>query len=207
MAKTKHLLDYLASQEEAILTYKASDMVLVVHSDAGYLNEPNAHSRAGGHHFLSSDDKIPANNGAVHTVAKIIKAVMSSAAEAELGAMYINAREAVYFRQALDIMGHPQPPTPMQIDNSTADGVVNNKVQPKRTKAMDMRFHWLRCREAQKQFRFFWRPGTDNRGDFHTKHHSASHYRNERPNVLTPVAELQNFRAKIAQLRTGLHSD
>ena len=38
LAKTKQLLDYLASQEEAILTYSASDMVLAVHSNAGYLN-------------------------------------------------------------------------------------------------------------------------------------------------------------------------
>ena len=44
MARAKHLLDYLASQEEAVLTYSASNMVLAVHSDAGYLNEPNARS-------------------------------------------------------------------------------------------------------------------------------------------------------------------
>jgi hypothetical protein len=43
-------------------------------------------------------------------------------------------------------MGHKQPPTPLQTDNSTADGVINGKIQPKRTKAMDMRFHWLRDR-------------------------------------------------------------
>ena len=41
MAQTKQLLDYLASQEEAVLTYRASDMILAVHSDAGYLNEPS----------------------------------------------------------------------------------------------------------------------------------------------------------------------
>ena len=42
----------------------------------------------------------------------------------------------------------------MQTDNTTALGVVNNNIQPRRTKAMDMRFHWLRNREAQRQFRF-----------------------------------------------------
>jgi hypothetical protein len=47
--RAKQLLDFAASQEEAILTYNASDMILAVHSDAGYLNEPNARSRAGGH--------------------------------------------------------------------------------------------------------------------------------------------------------------
>ncbi len=72
-----------------------SDMVLVVHSDASYLSEPKARSRAGGHFFLSLDTEDPINNGAVLNIAQLIKAVMSSAVEAELGALYINAREAV----------------------------------------------------------------------------------------------------------------
>ncbi len=74
---------------------------------------------------------------------------MSSVAEAELGALYLNVREALYLRQILTEMGHPQPRTPIQTDNLTAKGVINNKIQPKRTKAMDMHFHWLRNREAQ----------------------------------------------------------
>ena len=157
MRRAKQLLDYVASQEDAILTYRASDMVLAAHSDAGYLNESNARSRAGGHIFLSSDSQYPANNGAILNVAQIIKNVMSSAAEAELAALYIIAKECVYIRLILEEMGHPQPETPIQTDNLTAEGVVNSKIQPKRTKAMDMRFHWLRDREAQRQFRFYWR--------------------------------------------------
>ncbi len=47
MAKVKQLLDYCASHEEAIITYNASKMVLVVHSNAGYANEKKARSRAG----------------------------------------------------------------------------------------------------------------------------------------------------------------
>ncbi len=78
------LLDYCATQEEAIITYSASKMILVVHSDAGYCNEKKSHSRAGGHFLLSNDDESPPNNGAILTVPTIIKAVMSSAAEAEL---------------------------------------------------------------------------------------------------------------------------
>jgi len=68
---------------------------------------------------------------------------MSSAAEAELGALYINAREAVPQRITLPEIGHKQPQTPMQTDNTTALGVVSNNIQPQCTKAMDMRFHWL----------------------------------------------------------------
>ena len=46
---TKQFLDYVATQEEAVLTYNASDMKLAVHSDASYLSEPKARSRADGH--------------------------------------------------------------------------------------------------------------------------------------------------------------
>ena len=109
MGKIKQLLDFVASQEEAVLTYRASDMILAVHSDAGYLNETKARSRAGGHFFLTSDVAYPPNNGAILDIAQIIDAVMSSAAEAELGALFINAREAVHLRRILAEMGHPQP--------------------------------------------------------------------------------------------------
>ena len=62
----------------------------------------------------------------------------------------------VPLRQALTEMGWPQGKSSIQTDNSTADGVVNNTIVPKRFKSMDMRLHWLRCRNAQGQFRFFW---------------------------------------------------
>ena len=76
----------------------------------------------------------------------------------------------------------------------TADGVVNNKIIPKALKAMDMRFHWLRDRMRQKQFRFFWRPGTKNYADYWTKHHPGAHHRAMRPELLTPSPVLQELK-------------
>jgi hypothetical protein len=119
---------------------------------------------------------------------------MSSAAEAEMGALFINAKEAVYIRSILQEMGHPQPPTPVQTDNSTAEGVLNNRVQPKRMKSMDMRIQWLLCREAQSQFRFYWRPGKTNLADYFTKHHSPAHHRNTRGEFLTKLKDLRELR-------------
>ena len=194
MKQTQQLLDYLATQDEAVLTYHASDMKLAVHSDASYLSEPKARSRAGGHFFLSNGADIPPNNGAILNIAHIIKHVMSSATEAELAALYIMAREAVYIRIILEELGHPQPPTPLQTDNSMADGVVNGKIQPKRTKAMDMRFHWLRDRECQEQFRIYWRPGKLNYADYWTKHHPAKHHQNVRREFLTPYIVVEMLR-------------
>jgi hypothetical protein len=49
--RSQQIMDYLATQEPAVLTYCKRDMVLAVHSDASYPNEEEARSRAGGHHF------------------------------------------------------------------------------------------------------------------------------------------------------------
>ncbi len=56
MERVRQLLDYAASQEEAVLTYHASNMILAVHSDTGYLNESKSRSWAGGHFFLSHNN-------------------------------------------------------------------------------------------------------------------------------------------------------
>jgi hypothetical protein len=55
------------------------------------------------------------------------KAVMASAAEAELVALYLNTKEAVYLRQILIEMGHPQLQTPIQTDPTMAEGVTKKK--------------------------------------------------------------------------------
>jgi hypothetical protein len=149
MQQTLQLLDNLATQEDAVLSYHASNMVLAVHSKASYLSQPKAQSRVGGQFFLSSDTTIPPNNGPVLNIAHIIKNVISSATKAELAGLYIMAHKAVYIRIILKELGHTQPPTPLQTDNAMADAVINGKIQLKRTKAMDMRFHWLRDRECQ----------------------------------------------------------
>jgi hypothetical protein len=88
--------------------------------------------------FMSSNDDIPTNNGAVLNILQIIRAVMSSAAEAELGALFINAKTAVLMRHTLEEMGHPQPQTPIQTDNKTANDLLTNKIMLKALKAMDM---------------------------------------------------------------------
>ena len=80
---------------------------------------------------MSNDDKFPLNNDAIQTITTIIKAVMSSAVEAELRALYINLKEAVYIKQILTKMGNPQSKTPVQANNLTAEGIINKIIQPK----------------------------------------------------------------------------
>ena len=112
LEKTLYFLDYVASHTDAILTYNKSSMVLDIHSDAACLSEPKARRRAGGHFYMSNNEEEPPNNGPVHNVAQIIKNVMTSTVE-EIGALYINSRQAIPARQLLMEMGHNQPPTPV----------------------------------------------------------------------------------------------
>ena len=56
--------------------------------------------------FLTNHAEVPPNNGDVLNIAHITKNIMSSATEAELAALYIMAREAVYMRIILDKLGH-----------------------------------------------------------------------------------------------------
>ena len=113
------------------------------------------------------------------------------------------AQEAVYTRIILEEMGHKQPPTPLQTDNSMADVVCNGKIQPKRTKAMDMRFHWLRDREFQDQFRIYWRPDKSNYADYWTKHQPAQHHQNTRKYFITPYVVLDMLRLEQDNMMAG----
>ena len=180
LAAMVYLLNYAATHPSAEIIYRASDMVLRVDSDAAYLVAPEARSRAGGYHYLS-DKEGKTFNGPVMVLAKVIKNVMASAAEAELGALFMNGQEAVALRNCLVAMGHPQPATPLKTDNSTASGILNNTMKQKRSKAIDVRFYWLRDRAKQGQFHIFWDSGKHNLADYYTKHHPVTLHKAMRP--------------------------
>ena len=78
--------------------------------------------------------------------------VASSAAEAELGALFVNAKEGKIIRLALHELGHPQPPTPIHCDNSTAAGISNNTVKKHRSRSMEMRYFWISDQVKHKTF-------------------------------------------------------
>ena len=101
---------------------------------------------------------------------------MSSAAEAEIGALFINAKLAVPIRQALIEMGHPQPPTKIKTDNSTAEGFVNDKIKQNRSKAINMRYYWLRDQRKLTLFDYYWRKGQLNIADYFSKHFPAPYH-------------------------------
>ena len=94
MKNTQQFLDYATLNSDANLTYKASNMVLAVHSNASCLNKQKVCNRVGGHLFLSTTATFLPNNGVILNTVPVIKAVMFLVAEAELGTLFINAKQA-----------------------------------------------------------------------------------------------------------------
>jgi hypothetical protein len=165
--KVIKLLNYCNTHPETKIRYHASDMILHIHSDASYLSENEAKSRAGGFFYMGSGTKTnkKLTNGAILIISKVLKHVMSSTAEVEIGAVFINSKEGAVLRTALEELGHPQPPTPMETDNTTATGYSNGTIKQKRTKTMDMRFYWIKDRVKQGQFNVYLGPGYQNLAD------------------------------------------
>ena len=116
--KIQHLLDYFHSNPNTIIRYKASKMILYVDSDAAYLVMPRAKSRIAGHYYLSDENGTP--NGPLHVNCRILPHVTASAAETETATMFYNAQLAIFIRRVLQSIGHPQPPTTIHADNTTA---------------------------------------------------------------------------------------
>ena len=163
------LLRYCARYPNNELVYHACDMTLFIQADASYLSRPNARSVAGGICYLSNADPPHHINGAIHAVSSIIPSVVASAAEAEYAALFLLALDGEYLRQVLASMGYKQLPTLILCDNQCAVGMASNSVKAKRTKSLDMRYHWIRDRVQQGHFHVQWRKGEHNLADFFTK--------------------------------------
>ena len=144
------LLNYCSTNPEATLRYTASDMH--GESDASFLAETRSCSQTASIHFLNCKpmslpcptDPLPSLNGALYMYCQILKEMLSSASKAKLSALFHNYKEAYAITHILAELGHPQPSTPIVTDNSTASGIANDTVHQKHSKAMDMRFYWVR---------------------------------------------------------------
>lgn len=94
-------------------------MLLQLYTDTAYLIAPKTRSREAGYHFLANKDGI-LHNGPIYVLSKIIKAVISLAAEAESGENFMNVTKVRVFQTILEELGWKQPPTPIITNNSTS---------------------------------------------------------------------------------------
>ena len=131
-------------------------MILNIHSDASYLSERNARSRASGHFFLGwlprPGEPIRLND-MIHSLCNILKFVAVSVAEAELGALFFNVKQGRIARLILQEMGLPQPPTPISYNNTTTCGIVNGTIKRHRSRSMEMQYFYVNNQVDSKKIK------------------------------------------------------
>ena len=199
---TEWLMDFLAHHPNATIRIFAGTMQLAVDSDASYLVAPGAKSRYAGHFYLEANphpanyNKAP-NNAAIHTECRTLRNVVCSAAEAECGGLFHNAQVAVSIRRILEAINHPQKATRIKTDNKTANSFVHASMRAKRSKTWDMRYHWLREQTTKKTLAIYWDKGTNNDGDYFTKHHSPMVHRTQRPRFILKGFLVQQLVSKL----------
>ena len=174
------ILQYASRFPNAGIVIRASDMQLHCHSDASYLSEPRSRSRAGGLLFLGAIDPSTGVNGAIDYLSCIIGTCAASAAEAEYAALFLVGREAISARHTLHDLGHTQQATTIICDNRCAVGIATRQVKQKRSKSINMRYHWIRDQVDMHTFRVEWEPGATNLADYFTKNHPVHHHQSKR---------------------------
>ena len=144
------LLDCAETYQNAIIRYRARDMVLHVDQEAEYLTIKEASSFYAGHLYMRdwpSPIPIkpnPERNGTIHTECKTIHNVVPSAAETETCGTFNNGKISIGMCLALIELDHKQQETPLKKENYTTEEFVNLGMKPKRSKTWDMKWHWLR---------------------------------------------------------------
>ena len=195
------LLAYFRNYPDNILVLKACNMRLHTQSDAAYCTRSRGRSVAGGIAYLGNADPTEIN-GPILVYSTVIQNVMASIGEAEYAAAFYTAQMAAGLRKTLSDLGYPQPPTYILVDNKIAYGIASNTIEPKRTKSIDMQFHWLRDRVQLQEYIVIWRKGMYNLADFFTKplsvkdHQSVMHLLVRVPSSSPALHTRRAFRAQ-----------
>ena len=192
MKALQRFLNYAYHHPNASITYRPSDMILWIHSDASHHSESGSRSRTGifmtcGKPQYTGPHSPYLVNGAVDIISTILTYVTASSAESEYGALFTAGTHAVPHRQTLEDLGHPQPPTPVVYDNQVAGRIANGTAKLKRTKAIAKCYHWFRDRVQKGEFTTIWAPGAHNLGDYFSKIHPDRHYIDIRPVYVTDI--------------------
>jgi hypothetical protein len=141
--------------------------------------EANVQSRACGHFFMGwmpKDNEPICLNEVFYVGTNILKFVVASAADVELGALYHNCQKGIVFQKILIDVGHPQPKNPVHCDYATAVGIVYNTVKQQHSCSMEIRFFGVYDKCSQDMYTLSWHPGQENLADYQSKHHLGAQH-------------------------------
>ena len=162
------ILRYLKKHPNRGLEFKASDMILKCHSDASFGSSSGFRSRSGGIYYFGNkhDNMI---NGPVQILSSIQKTISASVAEAEYIALFDNGQNVLAIANTLLAITYPAQVPTIYTDNECAVNMANDDIKQRRTKAIDMRYHWTRHQIREQKLIIKWIQASDNLADFFTK--------------------------------------
>ena len=201
LAKCTRLLHYAATFPNASITYYPSDMILMSNADASYNSESNARSRGAVITWCGKSNNTDFTNGPIECISTLLPTIVASAAEAEYATLFIAGKSLLPLRHTLLDMNIKQPPTTVITDNEAAKNIANSTCKQRRSKSIDMRYHWIRDRIKLKDFNVIWKPGISSIADYMTKTQPVANvlkmrkfYVNETSPTFPPSnSRIQNF--------------
>ena len=119
-------------------------------------------------------------NGNIFVLGGILRIVVCSVAEAELGALLLNTKDCKIPRLVMFEMSHHWPPTPVYCDNNIAAGITNDTVENQRSRSMEMWFFLVKDQAMNKELDVQWYPVEKNLADYFTKHFETTHHQSIR---------------------------
>ena len=161
--KAKYVLRYLAGTAKYALVYQgASNKGLIAYTDSDYAADPVKRRSTTGYLLKLA-------NGIISWQSRAQKTIALSATEAEYMALSDCSRQVVWIQNIFTELGFPVKPTQICADNQGDIFIASNPVQERRTKHIDVRFHYVRDLIEQKRIDIVWVPTDENSADMFTK--------------------------------------
>jgi hypothetical protein len=165
MAAAKRLLRYLKGTVDLGIKFSATDdpPELLGYSDADYASDKGTRRSVTGTLFFLC-------GGPVSWESRLQPSVALSTCEAELMAACAATQEAVHLRQLLkDLTFVQSDPTRLKVDNQGTIALAENGMMNKRSKHIDVRFHFIQERIASEEIKLEYVPSKEQLADLLTK--------------------------------------
>ena len=170
--KWNQVLDYASTNPNATIRYHKSNMILMTYTYATYLILPEDRSRIAGNYYFTNLMLDYSKGNPTPTEWRNLKTVVSSLSESGTGGTIKNAQNAIPLRYIIEtvyLYHQPTKGTPIATNNFTPQGILTSFVKPRKSKTLNMIYHWLEDRIFQKQIQLIWKQGICNWYDYFTK--------------------------------------
>jgi hypothetical protein len=166
--KALYIFKYLAGTQEYTLSYKGSQG-LMAYADADWGSDPHLRRSTSGYILTLA-------GAAVSWSSRVQKTVALSSTEAEYMSLSDASRQLVWVRSLMQEIGFNLGPIPLCGDNQGAIFIASNPVQERRTKHIDIRFHYIREVVDRGELQLFFIPSEKNIADMLTKNLSRDKF-------------------------------